>query len=347
MSLYRQVIVKNPIFHGNELFCSFENLRCPRFAQLRERYKLDKVVAGEKDEFKRILLLRHWLVTHIKINNEHPTHTRGDAFGILDAALKGGGFHCAHFMVVQNAVMNAYGYVTRCLGAGPGRNKPELAGHHGINEVWSNQYQKWFLSDAKYDFHFEKKGLPLSALEIRDEVLKNKAVDIQRCSGPDRTFLDDGGNERSALTYTWVTWEIQGNRHCGWPLFHSSAIAVYEDDYFRKHTWYRRVGKGVIPHWAYEKNYFIKVRNRTWIEWTANTLQLRVHIKGTRASVEITSSTPNFQEYQIKAVGGSWRKTPEIFTVPLSRKNHEWVLRAKNLAGVCGPEHRLVIEKES
>ena len=34
-------------------------------------------------------------------------------------------------------------------------------GHHGINEIWSNKYNKWFLSDAKYNHHFEKDGIPL------------------------------------------------------------------------------------------------------------------------------------------------------------------------------------------
>ena len=112
----------------------------------------------------------------------------GDEFaeGILDAALKGHGFHCGHYMVVQNAVMNSYGYVTRCLGAGPGvKGGPD--GHHGINEIWSNKYHKWFLSDAKYNHHFEKNGVPLSALEIREEYLKNKVADVVLVKGTNRS----------------------------------------------------------------------------------------------------------------------------------------------------------------
>ncbi len=61
----------------------------------------------------------------------------GSCESILDNALKGSGYHCGHYMVVQNAIMNAYGYVTRCLGAGPG-GTDGVQNHHGINEVWLN-----------------------------------------------------------------------------------------------------------------------------------------------------------------------------------------------------------------
>ena len=57
----------------------------------------------------------------IKINDfGDPYPGEGYVEGILDAALEGQGFHCGHFMKVQNGIMNAYGYVTRTLGAGPG-----------------------------------------------------------------------------------------------------------------------------------------------------------------------------------------------------------------------------------
>ena len=167
--------VDNPEFTENKVFLSFEDLRSPKFETLKAKYQLDTVFHGEENEFKRILLLRHWIKTVISIE-DHSEHYSGEGYaeGILDAALKGEGFHCGHFMKVQNGIMNAYGYVTRTLGAGPGvQGGPD--GHHGINEIWLNEYNKWFLSDAKYDHHFEKDGIPLSALEIRDEYIKNKA----------------------------------------------------------------------------------------------------------------------------------------------------------------------------
>ena len=88
--------LENPEFHENQLFRAWENYYSPRIQLLRERYDLDSIVADEQDEWRRILLLRHWIKSNIAINNDNPTTTRGDAFAILDAAINGGGFHCAH-----------------------------------------------------------------------------------------------------------------------------------------------------------------------------------------------------------------------------------------------------------
>ena len=182
--------VDNPSFIPNVEFQGFEDLTNPGFQHIIEKYQLDTIFHGETDEFQRILLLRHWIKSVIKIDDHGEPYPGGNSTeGILDAALQGHGFHCGHFMVVQNGIMNAYGYGTRTLGAGPGvEGGPD--GHHGINEIWLNDYNKWFLSDAKYDHHFEKDGIPLSALEVRDEYLKNRAADIVKVKGPERIPTD-------------------------------------------------------------------------------------------------------------------------------------------------------------
>ena len=245
--------MNNPVFRSNTEFQSYENLALPEFKHLVGKYQLDTVFHGEKDEFKRILLLRHWIKSVIAINDHgEPYPGSGYAEGILDAALKGQGFHCGHFMIVQNAIMNAFGYVTRTLGAGPGiKGGPD--GHHGANEIWLNKYHKWFLSDAKYDHHFEKDGIPLSALEVRNEYLKNKAADIVMVKGPGRTLTDidpENGTskEQYAQTFTWIEWHGYNDMFSAWPNYRELLI-MYNDEYFKTHTW---IWDGK-PHWAYAK----------------------------------------------------------------------------------------------
>lgn len=343
---YVLIEAENPVFRGNHLFVSHENLRSPRFRQLLDRYDLEKVVEGQTNEFKRILLLRHWIKKNIRIENDHPTVTRGDAFGILDAALQGGGFHCGHFMVVQNAVLNAFGYVTRCLGVGPGGTPDSPGGHHGVNEVWSNDFRKWVLIDAKYDTHFEKNGIPLSALEVRDELLRNGAVDLACMQGPDRRPVDGPEEpEGGPATYRWLTWEIQGDRHSNWPGFHSSALVIWEDEYSRSHRWWR-LGR-TNKHWAYDAGYFVPTRHREWIEWTPNVLDVTASVEQEQLQGRITSCTPNLLEYQVREEpGGNWLPIDPHFTLPLSRPRHEWLLRSVNLAGVAGPSYRVVVERK-
>jgi hypothetical protein len=342
--------VDNPIYKPNMVFQTMEDLTNPGFKHLIEKYQLDTIFHGETDEFKRILLLRHWIKTVISIEDFSP-HYSGDGFaeGILDAALGGEGFHCGHFMVVQNGVMNAYGYLTRALGAGPGVQGVEGPdGHHGINEIWLNQFNKWVLFDAKYDHHFEKNGIPLSALEIRDEYLKNKAADIVLVKGPDRKAIEfDEEVERSkesfARTYTWITWQGNGNFFSAWPD-HTGKVVMYEDDFYTNNIWVRD-GK---PCWIYANmDVMSLIKERDLIEWTPNTITSEVNIEGTSASIQLISDTPNLKEYQVRESSeGDWKKTDEIFNIDLNKKKYELDFRIVNLVNVTGPEHKVIIDGE-
>ena len=334
--------VENPRYCGNELFRAFENYYSPRISQLRSRYGLDAVVAGESDEWKRILLLRHWIKSKIAIDNDNPTQTRGDTFAILDAALRGGKFHCTHFSIVQHAVLNSFGYVTRRLGCGPGLK--DDGGHHGVNEVWVNKFGKWVLIDAKYDAHFEKNDVPLSALEIRDEVWRDGAKSVIRVVGPDRNPMrpdpETGKWETRPDTYRWCSWETDTNRFTTFPARPTSTLVVLEDGIFRNNTWYRD-GK---PHWAYDTPYFIKTTRRDWIEWTPNVITSKVTIADNRAHVFLASCTPNFRSFQIMDENGTWRDCGEQVELSLdSRDRKRFTFRTINLFGVSGPEHRVEI----
>lgn len=342
---FHQVPLQNPPCRANTVFTSFEDLSSKRFQALKEKYRIDTVFHGETDEFKRVLLLRDWIRKVISIDNNAKEYP-GDGYpeGILDAALKGHGFHCGHYMIVQNAVMNAYGYVTRCLGAGEG--VPDgLEGHHGLNEIWLNSYSKWVLSDAKYNYHFEKDGIPLSALEVRDEYLKNRGADIMLMKGPDRrpTPYDEEqqrSKELYARIYTWIEWERSSNRFTAWPDV-DSKLNMYDDPYFRSHVWLWD-GK---PHWAYGTAYMNLISDRGAIEWTPNTVCSTVDIEGADATIALQTSTPNLKALQMRRLpAGAWENVSDHVAVHLRNGRNELEFRAVNLADVPGPLHRIMIE---
>lgn len=339
--------VDNPVYKPNVEFLGFEDLSNPGFQHLIEKYQLDTIFHGETDEFKRILMLRHWIKSVIMINDfGDPYPGGGYTEGILDAALQGQGYHCGHYMKVQNGIMNAYGYVTRTLGAGPGvKGGPD--GHHGINEIWLNDYNKWFLSDAKYDHHFEKDGIPLSALDVRDEYLKNKAADILKVKGTERLPTDEDpetgtSRERSAQTYTWIEFHTHNDMFTVWPE-HETLLSVYKDDYVENNTWIW----ADKPHWAYDQPEFMRfVQYRDAIEWTPNTIASETQIEGIVAKIKLISETPNLKEYQMKEMpAGEWEQVEESFGMDLKKKRYELHFRTMNLAGVSGPEHKIIINR--
>lgn len=350
---FHEVKVDNPVFYANTAFKSNEDLTSPRFKALKEKYQLDTIFHGETDELKRILLLRNWIRSVIKINDPGPHPGDGSCESILDYALKGNGYHCGHFMVVQNAVMNAYGYVTRCLGAGPG-GQDGADGHHGIDEIWLNTYHKWFLSDAKYNHHFEKNGIPLSALEIREAYLKNKAADITMVNGPNRTPVEfdeeyQTSKEHFARTYSWIEWDTYNDKYTAIADTNSARgiLNMYYDDYFKNHTW---IWDG-NPHWAYNTKYMNLVADRKAIEWTPNTISSKVTITGNKATIKLTSNTPNFKTYQIKilqdedpiAIG--WKNVSDSIEVALQKGKTEIICRTINLVGIAGVEHKIIIAR--
>ena len=122
----------------------------------------------------------------------------GDAFEILEKAKTGAGFYCTHSMRVQHAVMTAMGYVVRDLGVDSDHLVFGKSNHHGVNEVWSNEYAKWVLLDAKYDIHFERAGVPLSALELHEAVRADLGKGIVKVAG---TGPARGPYERSGVPY--------------------------------------------------------------------------------------------------------------------------------------------------
>jgi hypothetical protein len=347
------VEVNEPLFVENTVFKGFEDLTSPRFPAFKEKYQLDTVFHGEQDEFKRMLLLRDWIRKVIDIGDFEDSYPGEDyADRIIDAGLKGQGFHCGHYKIVQNAVMNSYGYVTRCLGAGPGvKGGPD--GHHGVNEIWSNKFHKWFLSDAKYNHHFEKNGIPLSALEIRDEYLKNKAADIVLVKGPDRTPIEGDGlanskgvieqwsKERFAQTYTWVEWEATTDRFTNWPNNDDavSHLNMFADDYFKNNTWIW----DNRPHWAYKTEFMIPVEDRKAIEWTPNTVKAEIKIDGEKAVVKLHSVTPNLKAYQMKLSENEWIDVADSITVDLRDDRNELSFRTINLGGVVGVPTTVIV----
>lgn len=341
--------VENPAFVPDTLFTSFEDLSSPKFAALKTKYQLDTIFHGETDELKRILLLRHWIRKTIKIDNYGPYPGDGSVESILDEAIKGHGYHCGHYAAVQNAIFSAYGYVSRCLLADVGVPVDFIdgEGHHAINEVWLNSLHKWFMIDAKYECHFEKNGVPLSALEIRDEYFKNKAADVTLVKGPDRvptaTYpeLNNRPKENFARIYTWLSWGKHNNRYVNWPKTNTDYMIVYEDEYFKTHTWLWD-GK---PFWAYNTEYMQRAQDRKAIEWTPNTIVSKVSINQDKAIIDLASVTPNLLTYQMKKPKGAWTDISKTLTVDLENEKNELLFRTMNKAGVAGVEHRVLIEQ--
>jgi hypothetical protein len=330
-----------PRFFAPEVFAAIEDYQNPRVKRLRDEYGLEKIVAEEPNELRRLLKLRHWVHTRWPIDNDQKEG--GDAFAILEKAKAGAGFHCTHSMIVQHAAMVSMGYVARDLGVD--RNHEDLgrSTHHGVNEVWSNDLAKWILLDAKYDVHFERRGVPLSALELHEAVRADGGKEIVKVRGIDRRpvamELPDEP-EGTVRGYWWVSYYLRPSPFTQPHWSGNSRLLIFDNDAYRTTTWFRGGAEGkLVEHWAYAAKAFIATSKREEIEWTPGVPDLRVRQASPgELDVQLRSATPNFQTYLGRFNGRSWRPIPnERIRWTLEPGSNRFEVRTRNLAGVQGP----------
>ena len=340
--------VHGPQFYAPEIFAAIEDYHNPRLRRLRDEYGLEKVVSGESNEFRRLLKLRHWVHSRWPIDNNQ--QEGGDAFAILEKAKTGAGFHCSHSLTVQHAVMVSMGYVVRDLGID--RNHEDLGRsvHHGVNEVWSNDYAKWVLLDAKYDIHFEREGIPLSALELHEAVRADGGKGVEKMEGADRhqaPMDKPDAPEGTIRSYWWVSYYLRPSPFAEPHWSGRSRLLIFDDDAFRKTTWYREEDAGkLVKHWAYAAHAFIPTANRQEIDWTPGVPDLRARqVAPDVIELDLRSATPNFETYLTRANGGAWQPLAGDHTRwSLQAGENRFEVRTQNLAGILGPVVSAVVE---
>src|SRR5262249_54830283 len=157
----------------------------PRLKALRERYKLDQVIAPGKTEMEQLILLRHWVR-----NQWHCAWEGGadawmppwDALIILDSKDQPGCLTmCTHYAAVYTQCCLALGWNARHC----------ILDHHCTAEVYVNQHRKWVMMDAgnskerpDCNLHFERNGVPLSARDLMLAHPSAKPDDITVFSPP-------------------------------------------------------------------------------------------------------------------------------------------------------------------
>jgi len=335
--------VSGPVALLPGLMYGFEPYYNPDLARLRKEYKLDEVIRGEKDDFMRVLKLRHWVHNFIPVDNNSPL-SYYSAFDILTAVKAGARGNCAHYQVVLNAVLSAHGIPTRMIYLDVDYTKHPEGRHHAVNEVWVNSLFKWVVIDAKYDVHFERNGAPLSAMDIHEAARTGKTEGIVHAMGLERKKpAGDSGWHSSIDSYYWVGYVMRSNffTQPHWYMQNdcSTRLMVLDTPAVRASEWPRYARDGNL---VYEKD-------PAQINWTPNTPKL-FSIRQTRddtVSLRVLSATPNFKEYRIRRDGGKWASMPD------KNGGHEWRLhpgkntldlRARNHWNSDGPIVTLTVE---
>jgi hypothetical protein len=159
----------------------------PRLAELAARENLISVVQGARNEFEVILRLKEWTAKQFPHGTPSP-YPPWDAIIILDWIRSGitGGF-CAQYSQVFLQALASLGLQGRYVEIGLDSNPYA----HYVMEVWSNQFNKWVVMDVDYNMHFERGGIPLSALEVHQALIRSELSDVVSVAGE---FRDGHGS---------------------------------------------------------------------------------------------------------------------------------------------------------
>lgn len=179
-------------------------------------------------------------------------------------ANKGKKFWCSQYAFTFLQCGLSLGWYTRKLGIDVDHRFGEEEMHHGIADIWSNPFKKWYVVDPANNIHFEKNNTPLNAVEIRKEYIRNKAKDVKGVIGDYKKIISFDKNSRGFNTpsnYFWIFISLRNN-FLEKPGIYNTQTLLWIDKYNKNKKWYKGGGENGKPHLhpMYE-NQFIKTND--------------------------------------------------------------------------------------
>ena len=314
----------------------FDSAENPKLKELRERYRLDHVVASGQTEFEKQVLLMDWTHNQFTKFGQPSTSARG-ALDILEGIEQGHAFFCTQYAQLFASAAASLGWMDRVLALrrhqGVSMNGST---EHSTTEIWSNQHRKWVMLDPTSNMYLEKDGVPLNAYEIRQE------------------WFYDAGND---LVFV-IGKEARKYRKADLPIFlkHFPGFGDLriDPDELDKYGFI-----GYIPNtdlmdsgFDYAAMFIVKDELCDGTQWHTRTQpanpaiepyfpigQTAFSIRPAERHLIVTfkTLTPNFKEFQVKLGDGEWRKSESSFEWQLRPGFNQLQARTVNQFDVPGP----------
>ncbi|MBN2583606.1 MAG: transglutaminase domain-containing protein [Planctomycetes bacterium] len=339
--------------HNEAIRCTsipfeYERFDVAQLKSLRRKYKLERVIAGAKDELEAIRRLRDWVARQWDWAPPGQPYPMWDAHDILGR--KDG--MCVHFAIALMQCALAVGLQARFtfgwfLRATLGGKHQ---GGHEVTEVWSNQFGKWVYMDAtstRNECYVDRRtGIPLSMLEMHDETVRlylgkraasldGISVKAEKRSPRLRVWSKDDaepapGPAPIRLRWGAVHWMprnnfyarrrpepiVQGRIDWAWP-----GYWLWWDAQTPRQPWFG--------------NYTCR---RSDIEWTINQVRFAAEYAaepGT-VSMHLSTVTPDFETFLVSVDGGPWTAAGETVQWQLGPGINRIEMRVRTRAGVLG-----------
>ncbi len=350
---------------------AYEVFDHPSLVELRRNYQLDLVLEGADTNFEKILRLKRWtarqyareaLQAWFLRNEGHRRYPPWDAHRILNQ----NGYSCVSFAVLFMQVCQAFGIPCRHV-----QVNAWCIGGHEVNEVWSDDFGKWFFVDAGYNYYVcdPATGVPLSIAELAAALARcqatNELVEVGAGLRVPAKVVTEGALplryvvEPSPMNEIYRSGAEPADRagfmhkHAAWMFFQAM---IPRNDFYSNPTpmplnqgtshwpWNGYVvwADGPVPRRPQYSRYALKPGD---FYWTLNQAAFRLEYGETPGylTVQLDTETPDFRSFQARQDGGEWRDVQSVFAWPLHPGFNALELCAQNRAGTRGRASRVVV----
>ena len=214
----------------------WEDLKNPKLNKLREQYQLEKVVNSGQDEFKKQLLLKEWIFNKLPYGFKN----RGD-YKSADEVLSdinGNKFNCTWYVLTYLQCAQALGWQTRKLGIDTDHGFGVEEMRHTVVDIWSSQFNRWYVIDPMFNVHFEKDEVPLNSYEIRKSYIEKDKIDkIFGNYSNEQIKREFKERNDKPENYFWF-FILLRNNYMENPNVYDSRSLLWVDEYNKNKTWY-------------------------------------------------------------------------------------------------------------
>lgn len=176
LDIYSGILFHNQEFDSGSAEDIVYEFNCPEFAELRDKYALEKV-AGKGSDFARAKRLLHYFSQRLTHATWYDNHVECNALRLLEYSLNNPerGINCVCKAKILVECCLALGIYARRVFIMP--FSPYDFDNHVVAEIYDRELEKWIMLDPTSDGYFiDEEKTPLSLLEMRSKFANGEFV---------------------------------------------------------------------------------------------------------------------------------------------------------------------------
>lgn len=307
----------------------YESANAPYLRELARQYDLTSIASlGTVTEYESMLRVGAWAGTRWDHGTDPLVGSRFacDPVGLIRAGEAGEKYWCEIASRVMVNVATAIGWPARVVTG----SRDGYTWEHAVAELWSNDFQKWFVMDTDFNVVYESGGVPLSAFELAHDGphLRDSGKLVTRRFAPAKPSLP---LIDVIPFYRWVHIDMR-NDWCTRPLRPGSPaggdLATW---------WTARDDLGPVLTAK------VRVDDPNRFNWPVNVVSIylisarRLGSRSVELSLGLRAYSPAFAEFELSMDGGPWATARPQLSIEATPGRHVIKARVRTRAGSVGP----------